>query len=209
MSNAKDQQQMKMLHTKVQELESQFAELKGEVTGLSTKDLQDKLVDITQALDKKAPILELKKLYGTFDASNSRFEDVKKEIAEMQKGMKLLEENEDLKSLKLKFTSMENKLMIGLKNIKDLQAKVSETMTFQIMPQSQQANEDEKKEEKMNQFMDETNEKVNKIKDSVTQFKTDFNNLTRSVEEKIETKAAKEALVDLESMCWISTLYYQ
>eukprot|EP00831_Metopus_contortus_P047744 TRINITY_DN3865_c0_g1_i1.p1 TRINITY_DN3865_c0_g1~~TRINITY_DN3865_c0_g1_i1.p1 ORF type:complete len:306 (-),score=104.04 TRINITY_DN3865_c0_g1_i1:35-952(-) len=84
-------------------------------------------------------------------------------------------------------------------NIKDLQTKVTETMTLQIMPQADQANEEEKREEAMNQFMEETNEKVAKLKDAISTFKSEFEALSRGVEEKIELKASKESLVDLEN----------
>eukprot|EP01022_Parablepharisma_sp_SALTPOND_P018475 TRINITY_DN301_c0_g2_i1.p4 TRINITY_DN301_c0_g2~~TRINITY_DN301_c0_g2_i1.p4 ORF type:complete len:382 (+),score=73.61 TRINITY_DN301_c0_g2_i1:8016-9161(+) len=199
MTNNKDQQVLRTMRAKLQELETTCNGLKAEMANLNTKELSDKLADITQSLDKKASILDLKKMYGTLDDSNERFESIKKEISGIYKSIKVLEENEELKSQKLRITSLESKLGTGLKTIKDIQNKLAETMTLQIMPQAEQINEEEKKEDKITQFMDEISEKVNKIKDAMTQFKADFANMSKNVDDKIEIKASKESLIDLEN----------
>ena len=197
--NSKDPPQIKLIKLKLQEIDATCTAMKNDMAALNTKEVQDKLAEIILTIDKKANILDLKKLYGALDDSNSRFEDVKKEVSGLHKAIKDLEENEELKGLKLKFASLESKLAIGLKNIKDLQGKMAETMTLQIMPQSQQNNDEEKKDDKMTQFMEEIGDRVSKLRDEITKFKADFNNLTKNVEEKIETKSTKESLVDLES----------
>ncbi len=202
MSNNKDQLQFKAIRNKLQELETVCTGLKADMANLNTKELTDKLAEISQTLEKKASILDLKKMYGSLDDNNGRFEDIKKELLGIQKSIKTLEEGEELKAQKLRITSLESKLTSGLKNMKDLQAKLAETMTLQIMPQTQQMNEEEKKEDKISQFMDEINEKVNKVSATIAQFKLDFANLSKGVDDKVEIKASKESLIDLESISW-------
>lgn len=200
MTNSKDQQMLRAMKTKLQELETVCNGLKADMANSNTKELHDKIAEITTALDKKASILDVKKMYGSLDDNNGRFEEIKKEMAGMQKEIKVLEEAEELKAQKLRIGSLESKLTTGLKAIKDIQMKLAETMTLQILPQNQQMNEEEKKEDKIQIFMDEINEKVSKIKDQMALFKIDFAKLTQGVEEKIDVKASKESLVDLESI---------
>ncbi len=198
-SNGREHQQMRLLRAKVQELETLCTGMRGELAALNTKEMQEKLGEVLQTMDKKASILDLKKMYGSLDDTSGRFEDIKKEMAEIHKAIKVLEENEELKSLKLKCASLENKLIASLKNVKDLQTKVTETMTLQIMPQSQQLNEEDKKEDRLSQFVEETNEKVGKMREAMSQFKIDFEALSRALDDKVDSKASKESLVDLES----------
>jgi hypothetical protein len=202
-SNSRDQQQLKTLAAKVKELETTCAGLRSDMTALNLKELHDKLAELPQVLEKKASILDLKKLYSSLEDSSTRYDDTKKDIAALRQSIKALEENEEVKSLQLKVTSMDNKLIIGLKSIKDLQTKMAETMTLQIMPQTQMGNDDEKREEKFNAFMDEVNDKIAKVKDMIGQVKAEFGQLTKDVDEKVELKASKESLIDLESITQI------
>ena len=199
-SNSRDQQLLKSLAAKVKELETTCAGLRSDMTALNLKEIHDKLAELPQALEKKASILDLKKLYSSLEDSTNRYDDTKKEIEALRQAIRTLEESEEVKSLQLKVTSMDNKLIIGLKSIKDLQTKVAETMTLQIMPQTQMGNDDEKREEKFNAFMDEVNDKIAKVKDMIGQVKVEFGQLAKDVDEKVEMKASKEALIDLESM---------
>ena len=198
-SNARDQQEFKSIRTKLIELETMCINLKVEFEGLNNKELSDKINELLQGLDKKASILDLKKLYGTLDGNNERFESIKKDVTTVQKSIKDLEDNEEGKAQKLRIASLESKIGSSLKAIRDIQTKMADTLMMQIVPQQQQAHEEDKKEDKMSDYVEEINDKLNKMRDAIAQFKADFASLSKAVDDKIESRSSKESLIDLES----------
>jgi hypothetical protein len=116
----------------------------------------------------------------------------------VRKSLKILEENEELKNLKLKCTSLDGKLTSGLKTIKEMQAKINETMNLQIMPQGQGA-EEEKKEEQLNKFMEDTVEKLSTFKTALQTTIKDFNNLSNNLDSRLSQFPNLDNLVELES----------
>jgi len=199
-ANTKDLQQIKLAKKKMADLETAIAEIRNELKNINMKEMNQKLEDFSQIIDKKASLLDIKKLNSSIDSTSSRFDDVYKEMDSIKKDLKAQQENEELNNLKLKFNSLESKLGIGLKNIKEIQTKMAEQMTMQIIPHDAINVDDDKKDEKFNQFVDETNEKITKIKDTLNVLQTEFTKLNKEVQEKIEEKATKESVTDLESM---------
>lgn len=200
-TNPKDQEIIKNLIKKVQDLEAKCTELKdfGESTAVNLKGAKDKITDLSQAMDKKATILDIKKINSAIDETNEIVKGLKKEIEEMKTTIKKLEDNEDLRCLKLKHNSLDGKFQIALKNIKELEQKVLESMGTQIVPQSTGV-EEEKVEEIIRKHTGETNEKINSLKIVVQTIQKDFTALSDSVDSKVEGKATVENLVELESM---------
>ena len=200
-SNAKDQQLLKALSKRVQDIEEKIVDLKvGDNKSTSgITELRTVLTELSQAMEKKAAVLELKKMNGYIDEINERNAGIAKEMNGLQKSVKSLEENEEVKGLKLKFASLDNKLNVSLKNLKELQTKVAENMGLQIIPQTQDG-EEERKEERLKQFMDETNDKINGVKLIVQGFKKDFAKLSDSLNAKVDSKASVDSLIELESI---------
>lgn len=194
----KDIHQLKLMKKKIADLETITTELKGQIQAISLKEINEKLEECSQNVEKKANAIEIKKLNNAIDTTNGRFDGINKELEGIQKAIKDAQENEELNSLKLKFSSMDSKLTVGLKSIKDLNTKVTENMMMQIVPQAQIGGDEDKKEERFNQFVDETTSKTSKLQENLSQLQTEITRISKSIDERIEEKANKEALTDLE-----------
>lgn len=200
----KDHQILKAACKGLQELETKYMDMKTENDGYkqSVKENKEKIAELSLALEKKAANLELKKLNGAIDDANERNNDVKKEMEQVKKALKMLEENEEIKSVKLKCTSLEGKINTILKNMKDLQTKMLENMNMQIIPQVQ-SDTDEKKEEQLRQFMDETRDKLNALKTASQAIKKEFTDFSSSITAKLSRVADLDLLIELESIVLI------
>lgn len=159
-TNPKDKEFITALSRRVQELENKCANVSAfsESTAVSLKGAKDKISELAQAVEKKASLLDIKKINGSLDETNESCSELKKEMEEMKKTMQALEENEELKCLKLKHNSLESKVTIIIKNTKEMEAKILENMGLQIMPQSS-GMEEEKIEELLHKSIDEVNKK--------------------------------------------------
>lgn len=202
-NNAADQKMLKKLDKRVKELEEKMVDVKvyTDENGTGIKDLKDKVHELAANLEKKAAILELKKLSGAIDDINDRISTATKEREEIKKSVKNLESSDETKSLKLKMTSLDNKVSISIKNLKELQQKVAENMGISVIPAGGQSVEidDHNNDDKIKKVMIELDDKISEVKKMINIVKRDMEKICDDVNTKLGDRASQDSLIELEN----------
>lgn len=201
-TNAKVEQALRGLLKRMKEAEENVVDLKAsrDTNAVGVREAREKLAELVQAVERKASVLDLKKVTGYVESFKDNSSDVTGEIEKLQKAVKALEENEDVRSVKLKQSSVDSKIVIILKNLKELQTKVNENAGLQIIPtQASPEPEEEKREDQTRFILEEVNKKINEVKLTMQANRKEFTVLSEFVNAQLAGKASMENLIDLES----------
>ncbi len=191
---------MKKFIQQVADLEARCVDMRAEINGMNSKELREKVAELADCVEKKAATLELKKVNGTVEYVNQKCEDLAKSLADMKKSYKSVEDNDAFNQLRLKVGSLDNKMSVVVKNVKEVQTKLSENMCLQLTPQERESPEDDKVEARLDQFSREMGARLEKITQGLAESCGGAAKVGAEIDGKLEGKVGREEIVNLESM---------
>lgn len=198
----RDRQLLRGFIKRVQEVEEKVLDMKAAIdaNSFNIRETKEKMAELAESVEHKASILDLKKAMGYIENFNEKNAALGQEIERLDKALKSLQDNEEVKAVKLRMTSLDNKLSVTLKNFRELHAKVTENMGLQFIP-AQPANviEDEKREEHIKAVVDDLNDKINGVRQMMQGFRKEFASLSDTVNAQLDSKASGDSLIELES----------
>ena len=183
------------INSKVKDLSLMHEKLKTDFEAVDMKSYISKLNEIRFSIDKKASILDVKKVYGIInditekinllEQNNDKFEDS-------------LKHSEEFNMIQLQMGSLESKFLFNQKTLKELQTRINENEQFQIVSPTQDQSFDEKKDKRLSEITEKISEKIYEVNGEFAQFKINFNKLEDKLNNKLEAQSLQNTLTTFE-----------
>lgn len=196
-----EKQQLKKLSGQVAELETKYFDLRDDLRAINYLQLQSDLKELTQVVDKKATILDIKKATSSFESLNLKLIELSKTVSDgFTKFDNLVESNESFQNVKKQINTLDKQFNICMKSISELTLKYTQAANLKMETELADANSANKVEALFNELAKDLRYKFDKLNNLTNNTQSNVEKLAKDVEERINSVALRKELQELESI---------